>query len=190
MSLRGRLIALAAAIAMLLAGSVGLLLSSRTTGCDVAAPRPSLAPVLRALGDFDQSYDVSAVASLDDAAARAAGALNANLIGAVPEAVILVGAARPGMPDAAVVPLRSAAPGQAALLGLVLFLRDCQGGAYFATGEDDAALQPSLVQFPPVTREQAAARLGSTALRLEYTVSPLRPEWVTLTTPPRALLAR
>jgi hypothetical protein len=193
MTLRGRLGALAVIVALLLAGSVVLLLASRTASCAVAAPRPSLAPALRALGDFDQAYDVSDVATLDDAAARAAGALHTDLIGATPQDAVAVAAARPGAPDAVVVPLRSsapAAPGQAPLVGLVVFLRDCQGGAYFDTVEDDAALQPVLLQFPSVTSERAGAQLGSTALRLVYGVSPLRPEWVTDATPARSLPAR
>jgi hypothetical protein len=193
MTLRGRLGALAVVVALLLAGSVVLLLASRTAGCAVAAPRPSLAPVLRALGDFDQSYDVTDVATLDDAATRAAGALHTDLIGATPQDAVVVAAAQPGAPDAVVVPLRSSAPappGEAPLAGLVVFLRDCQGGAYFDTVEDDAALQPALLQFPSVTGEQAGAQLGSTALHLVYGVSPLRPEWVTDATPARSLAAR
>lgn len=190
MSLRGRLVALGVAVTLILAGSVVLLLASRTTGCALPAPRPSLPPVLRALGDFDQSYDITDVSSLNDAASRAAGALDANLIGAVPEQALVIAAARPGSPDAVVVPLRSPAPGNAPLLGLVVFLRDCQGGAYFASVEDDAAVQPALTVFPTVDGQQAEARLGSAPVRLEYTATPVRPEWVTLTTPALTLPAR
>jgi hypothetical protein len=104
-----------------------------------------------------------------------------------------VAAAQPASPTALVVPLRSPAQSTqagASLAGLVVFLLDCQGGAYFATVEDDATAQPPLTAFPPVSREQATTMLGSTALRLEYTTSPLQPQWTTTTAPTQSLAAR
>ncbi len=193
MTLRGRLIALAVIVALLFAGGIVVLVRSRTPDCSVVAPRPSLAPALRALGDFDQSYDVGNVPALEDAASRAAGALYGDLIGTTAEAPVVVAAALPGSPDAVVVPLRShaaSARGQPALAGLVVFLRDCQGNAYFDTVEDDVSAQPALIDFPPISRAQAEARLGSSGLRLEYMTSPLRPQWVTMATPARSLPAR
>jgi hypothetical protein len=193
MTLRGRLVALAVIVVALLGGTVVVLLRSRTADCTVVAPRPSLSPALRALGDFEQSYDAGNVAALDDAASRAAAALHPDLIGATAEAPVPVAATVPGSPDALVVPLRSPtarSSGSPALAGLVVFLRDCLGNAYFATVEDDSATQPPLLQFPPVTREQAAAQLGSAALRLDYVDSPLTPEWEVVGTPQQSLRAR
>ncbi len=193
MSLRGRLTALAVVIAVLLAGAIVVLVQSRTPGCTIVAPRPALPPALRALGDFDQSYDATNVPALDDAAGRAAAALYGDLIGTTAETPVPVAAAPPGQPDALVVPLRShvvTAQGQAPLAGLVVFLRDCQGNAYFDTVEDDASAQPPLIAFPAVSREQASAQLGTTALSLEYTGSPAHPVWTTIGGAARSLPAR
>ena len=193
MTLRGRLFALAVVGAVVFAAAVIVLVRSRTPDCTVVAPRPSLPPALRALGDFDQAYDVANVAALEDAASRAAGTLHGDLIGATAEPPVTIVAGGAGLPDAVVVPLRSHAgsgPGPSPLAGLVVFLRDCQGNAYFDTVEDDAAAQPALAAFPPVSREQAAAQLGTSALRLEYQASPLRPRWVTMTVSSRSLPAR
>ncbi|HWF58606.1 MAG TPA: hypothetical protein VG520_09655 [Candidatus Dormibacteraeota bacterium] len=192
MTLRGRLIALAATAVLLLGGTIVVLLRSRTADCTVVAPRPSLAPVLRALGDFDQSYDAGNVAALEDAAGRAAAALHPDLIGATAETPVAVAAARPGAPAALVVPLRSHTPlsnGAPPLAGLVAFLRDCQGNAYFAAVEDDALLQPPLLQFPSITRDQAA-RLGLSSVHLEYLDSPFSPRWQTTGQPAQSLAAR
>jgi hypothetical protein len=193
MTLRGRLITVGVVAILVLGALVAVLLSSRTVDCGVVAPRPSLAPVLRALGDFGQSYDAGNVAALEDAAGRAAGALHPDLIGSTAEAPVAVASAQPGSPDAIVVPLRSHTPsptGPPALAGLVVFLRDCQGNAYFSSVEDDSGAQPPLLMFPPVTRDQAAARLASAALMLDYVGSPLSPQWQTLGTPAASLSAR
>src|ERR1700680_4081797 len=128
MTLRGRLIGLTVMGVLVPGAVVAVLLRSRTADCGVVAPRPSLAPVLRALGDFGQSYDAGNVAALEDAAGRAAGALHPDLIGSTAAAPVAVAAALPGAPDALVVPLRSHMPsptGPPALAGLVVFLRDC-----------------------------------------------------------------
>jgi hypothetical protein len=193
MTLRGRLITLSVIAVLVLGAVVAVLLGSRTADCGVVAPRPSLAPVLRALGDFGQSYDAGNVAALEDAAGRAAGALHPDLIGSSAEAPVAVAAARSGSPDALVVPLRSHTPsptGPPALAGLVVFLRDCQGNAYFSTVEDDSVAQPPLVMFPPVTRDHAATQLASAALTLDYVGSPLSPQWQTLGAPAASLAAR
>lgn len=192
MTLRGRLIALAVVVALLFTAGIVVLVRSRTPDCTVVAPRPSLAPVLRALGDFDQAYDVGNVAALEDAAVRAAGTLYGDLIGTTAEEPVMIAAATAGSPDALVVPLRShlTASGPPPLAGLVVFLRDCQGNAYFDTVEDDSAAQPPLLEFPPVSRDQAAAQLGSAAVQLDYVTSPLRPRWVSTATRARSLPAR
>jgi hypothetical protein len=193
MTLRGRLVALAVVAAVVATGAIIVLVRSRTPGCTVGAPRPALSPALRALGDFDQAYDVANVPALEDAASRAAATLHDDLIGATAEPPVTVGAGLSGLSDAVVVPLRSHAglgPGQSPLAGLVVFLRDCQGNAYFDTVEDDASAQPALGAFPPVSREQAAAQLGTTDLRLEYQASPLRPRWVALAQSSLSLPAR
>jgi hypothetical protein len=193
MTLRGRLITVGVIAVLVLGGVVALLLNSRTAGCGVVAPRPSLAPALRALGDFGQSYDAGNVAALEDAAGRAAGALHPDLIGSTAEAPVTVVAAQSGSPDALVVPLRSQTPsptGPPALAGLVVFLRDCQGNAYFSSVEDESGAQPPLLMFPPVTRDQAVARLASVAIRLDYVGSPLHPQWQTLEVPEASLAAR
>jgi hypothetical protein len=193
MSVRARLIALAGVVTLVLATGIVLVVGSRTPVCTVAAPRPSLSAQLRALGDFDQSYDVSNVPAIEDAAERAAAALHPDLIGTAPGPPVLEAATQAGSPDAVVVPLRapvSSPPAAPSLAGLVVFLRDCQGAAYFATVEDDATNQPRLPQFPPVSQDQAAAHLGEVAPRLVYTSDPLRPSWATSSAQLRSLPAR
>jgi hypothetical protein len=192
MTLRGRLIALAAIVAVLFSVGIVVLVRSRTANCTVVAPRPSLPAALRALGDFEQSYDVANSAAIEDAASRAAAALSSDLIGATAEMPVTIASANPGLPDAVIVPLRSHAVSSHApspLAGLAVFLRDCQGNAYFANVEDDASAQPSLLDFPRVSRDQAVAQLGS-AVRLEYVASPVQPQWVSLTDPANSLPAR
>ncbi len=193
MSVRARLIALAGVVAILLATGIVVLVGSRSPGCTVAAPRPSLPPQLRSLGDFDQSYDATNAPAMEDAAERAASALHSDLIGAIPQPPVFEAAAQAGSPDAAVVPLLSplsSAPAGARLAGLVVFLRDCQGAAYFAGVEDDVTAQPPLQRFPPVSQAEAAAQLGGITPRLVYTTDPLRPRWATSSAQPRSLPAR
>jgi hypothetical protein len=192
-SVRARLIALAGVVALLLATGIVVLVGSRSPGCTVAAPRPSLPPQLRSLGDFDQSYDATNAPAMEDAAERAASALHSDLIGAIPQLPVFEAAAQAGSPDAAVVPLLSplsSAPAGAPLAGLVVFLRDCQGAAYFAGVEDDVTAQPPLQRFPPISQAEAAAQLGGVTPRLVYTTDPLRPRWATSSAPPRSLPAR
>ncbi|MEO8898050.1 MAG: hypothetical protein ABI352_10505 [Candidatus Dormibacter sp.] len=193
MSVRARLIALTGVVAIVLATGIVVLVGSRSPGCAVAAPRPSLPAELRSLGDFDQSYDVTNAPAMADAAERAASTLHSDLIGAIPQPLVFEAAAHPSSPDAVVVPLRSplsSATG-ARLAGLVVFLRDCQGAAYFSGVEDDATAQPPLERFPPVSQAEAAAQLGGVVLpRLVYTTDPLHPLWATGAAPPRSLPAR
>jgi hypothetical protein len=192
-SVRARVIALSVVAVLVVATGIVVLVGSRTPNCTVAAPRPSLPAELRALGDFDQSYDVSNAPAIEDAAERAAATLHSDLIGATPLPPVLEAAAQAGSPDALVVPLRSplsSTPAGAPLAGLVVFLRDCQGAAYFATVEDDATVQPPLRQFPPVSQDQAAVQLGGAAPRLVYTTDPLHPRWTIGSAPGRSMPAR
>ncbi len=193
MSVRARLIALAVAVALVLATGIVVLVGSRSPGCTVSAPRPSLPAQLRSLGDFDQSYDPTNPPALEDAAQRAASALHSDLIGAIPQPPVFEAAARAGFPGrgggAAAEPtvIGRREPGCPAL---VVFLRDCQGAAYFAGVEDDVTAQPPLQGFPPVSQAEAAAQLGGVTPRLVYTTDPLRPRWSTSASPPRSLPAR
>lgn len=168
-------VVLAAAGAVLV---IVYLLRSGSPGCTVPAPQPSLSPALRAIGGFDQGYSVADVMALEDVARRAAAALHPDLIGATAEGPLTVRAQRPGQPDAVVVPLRAQASGGAAprLAGLVAFLLDCSGRAYLAGVEDDTSASPPLASFPPVSREQATARLQAIP-HLVYSSSPLQPSW-------------
>jgi hypothetical protein len=192
-TLRARLVALALVLALAVAAVLLALVRSQSPGCAVSAPRPSLPDQLRALGEFDQSYDPANPVALGDAAQRAAAALHPDLIGAVAETPVAVSAMSALSPAALVVPLRSAAPaavGVRPLAGLVVFLRDCQGNAYFAAVEDDLSRQPPLAAFPAVDRDRAVAQLGTTAIGLAYARDPLQPEWLTTTAPSRSLPAR
>ena len=193
MTLRARLVALALVLAVIVAAVLVALVRSQSPGCAVSAPRPSLPAQLRALGDFDQSYDAGNAATLGDAAQRAAAALHPDLIGAVAQPAVAVSAVSPTSPGALVVPLLSGAStvaGGPPLAGLVVFLRDCQGNAYFAAVEDDLSIRPPLGGFPTVDRDQAATALGTTAIRLAYVSDPLQPEWLTVAVPSRSLPAR
>lgn len=193
MSVRARLIALAVVVALVLATGIVVLVGTRSPGCTVAAPRPSLSSELRSLGDFDQSYDATNPPALEDAAQRAASALHSDLIGSVPQPPVFEAATQVGSPDAVVVPLLSplsSVPAGARLAGLVVFLRDCQGAAYFGGVEDDVTAQPPLLGFPTVSQAEAAAQLGGVTPRLVYTTDPLRPRWATGASPPRSLPAR
>ena len=192
MSLRARLVALGVALAVLLAAGIVTLVTTRTPQCGVVAPRPSLPSQLRALGDFDQGYDAGNTPLLQDAAARAAGALHPNLIGTTPETPVPVRAARSTEPDAVVVPLRAQPSSTAAapLAALVVFLRDCAGTAFYSAVEDDSSASPPVQQFPAVTRDQAVAALGDPGVSLAYANSPLQPVWTTTASPPRTMSAR
>jgi hypothetical protein len=192
-TLRGRMVALTSILAIVMAVGIVVLVRSRTPDCSTAAPRPALPQALRALGDFDQAYDGANTALLLDAARRAATVLHTNLIGSTPEPPVPVAAGSAGVADALVVPLRahpasSGAP--APLSGVVVFLRDCQGNAYFSSVEDDAAAQPAVTDFPAVSREQAVSSLGAPDVRLTYQDNPLAPRWVSASSPSRSLAAR
>jgi hypothetical protein len=180
-SARRRLVALAVVVLVLMGTFVVVLVRSRTPECGVVIQHPDLPAALRALGDFEQAYTAADFPTLEDAAARAASAEDPNLIGTSAGSPVLV-AGTGAAPDVLVVPLRGPAPAAATaeappIAALVTFARDCQGNAFFQLVEDDVTLQPPLSQFPPVSRATAAAELGAAVVRLQYTSSPLWPEW-------------
>jgi hypothetical protein len=174
-----RLAALAAALLACLVAVAVLAARSRTAGCGSPPPAPDLAPQLRALGGFDRPYDAASVRTLEDAALAAASALHPDLAAATSIGdPVEIAALQPGGHDAIVFPLGTdpAADGTPrSVEGLAVFLRACGDRAYFATVEDLAAAPPAA--FPSVSRDQAAARLGTPDPRLVYAGSPLRPRW-------------
>ena len=192
MTLRARLVALAVAVAVVAAGAIVVLARSANPGCAVAAPRPSLPDQLRSLGDFDQAYDANDVGRLQDVAQRAASALHSDLVGATAEQPVAIAAqAGSGQPAAIVVPLRAPASDAQPppLHGLVVFLRDCAGNAYYASVEDDTTATPPPAAFPAVTSSDAAARLGG-PVTLAYATDPLHPLWFLNADPSATLAAR
>jgi hypothetical protein len=174
-----RLAALAAALLACLVAVAVLAARSRTADCSSPPPVPDLAPQLRALGGFDQPFDAGRVQSLQAAALAAASALHPDLAAATSiGAPVEVGALRRGGHDAIVFPLgtQPAPDGTPrSVEGLAVFLRACAGRAYLSTVEDLAAAPPAA--FPSVSRDQAAARLGTPDPQLVYTASPARPRW-------------
>ena len=144
--------------------------------CSVAAPVPSLNAQLRALGGFDQPYDSTDTPVLETVAQQAAAASEPSLIGATAVNPVRVRAASPARPDAVVVPLRAANAGTDTrhLAGLVGFLLDCSGRAYYSVV---ATTNQGTDTFPAVDEAAAQARLGVVDPVLVYTESPLHPSW-------------
>lgn len=177
--LRGWVIVAGVAAAIGAVALVIALLGSRSSGCTLAAPAPELPDRLRVTGDFDRPYDPSDGRTVEDVALRAATALHPDLIGTTPQPAVEVRAASGDRHDALVVPLTAEVTGArpAHLAGLVAFLRDCGGRAYFSEVSDLSGVTPPLASFPTVTREDAAARLGAAGAVLVYRDSPLRPSW-------------
>ncbi len=150
------------------------------TACTVAPPAPSLTAQLRALGGFDQTYDPDNRPALRSLAAQAASVVTPALIGAVPGDPVRVTASASGKPDALVIPLARTASGDGAprVVGLVAFLRDCSGRAVFSAVDDlTSGGSPGVAQFPAVTAETAATRLGTGTPALVYASSPFAPQW-------------
>ena len=150
------------------------------SGCTVPAPVPTLSAQLRSLGGFDQAFDAADIMTLERVAAQAASASAPDLIGGVALRPVGVAAESPDRPDALVVPLLSAAqPGAGVrVAGLVAFLRDCAGRAYFSAVSDLTSLgAASPSQFPAVTESAAAARLGTQSPSLVYSSNPFAPSW-------------
>lgn len=156
---------------------------SSTGGCSAAAPIPTLTPQLRALGGFDQPLDPGQE-QLDDAAARAAAAVGVDLSGVVAGHPVAERAVAPASHDALVVPLvrpLGSEGGATQVVGLVAFLRDCSGRAYFDTVDDlarNVATTSLATDYPRVDVGTAQQRLGApTHPDLIYTDSPFAPSW-------------
>jgi len=156
---------------------------SRTSGCDVAAPAVNLPAELRTLGGFDQAYDPAAdPQSILDASVGAASALHSDLAGAHASALVRESADGGATYDALVVPLAvpGAGTGESRVVGVVAWLLDCSGRAWYDDVRDVLRTDPSLLPtgFPTVDRATATARLGASALRLVYRTSPFQPLWL------------
>jgi hypothetical protein len=148
--------------------------------CTVGAPVASLNAQLRALGGFDQPYDAGDRQIIESIARQAASASAPGLIGALPADPVLVSSVSSSQANALVVPLLTTTPGEGAqhVSGLVSFLRDCSGRAYFSA-VDDLTTKGSLTahNFPSVNASVAAQRLGVDSPQLVYTASPFMPLW-------------
>jgi hypothetical protein len=171
------------AVFILAAVFVVALARSRSAGCALAPPVPDLPSQLRVLGDFDQPYDVSQPRVLQDAASRVATALHRDLGATEVGDPVPVRALAPDHHDALVVPL-SLAPvaggGPGPVVGLVAFLRDCSGRAYYSAVEDlgrSSAPGQLATAFPALPRGDATRRLAAADIELVYGASPFTPSW-------------
>jgi hypothetical protein len=179
-----RLIALGVAVLTAFAAlTVALVRSRPAGGCSVAPPIPTIPDQLRALGDFDQPYNASDTRTLQDAATRVATALHPELGGARISDPVPVRALASDRHDAIVFSLgTNPGPNGAprTVAGLVVFLRDCSGQAYYSAVDDLLRTFPAgaaPASFPEVSSQQAASGLGVTNPELVYTTSPLTPQW-------------
>jgi hypothetical protein len=148
--------------------------------CTVAAPIPSLNAQLRALGGFDQPYDPGDRQIIETVSAQAASATAPGLIGALPSDPVQVASTSNQRANAIVVPLLTTTPGETAphVAGLVSFLRDCSGRAYYSAVADLTARGlPAARTFPAVSAAVAGQRLGVDTPQLVYTTSPFAPAW-------------
>jgi hypothetical protein len=156
---------------------------SRSAGCALAPPVPNLPSQLRVLGDFDQPYDASQPRVLQDAASRVATALHRDLGATEAGDPVAVRAIASDHHDALVVPL-SLAPvaggGPRPVVGLVAFLRDCSGRAYYSAVEDLARTSTGgelATAFPALPRGDATRLLATVDVELVYGASPFTPSW-------------
>jgi hypothetical protein len=156
---------------------------SGTPGCTVPAPEVVLPPQLRVIGEFDRPFDPGDPRALQDASIRAASALHSDLTGARAGTPVAIAADHPAQHDALVVPLVESGPDPSApprVAGLVAYLRDCTGRAWYHDTDDLLHTDPSLLpqRFPTVTAGSAAATLGTSGLRLVWRDSPFAPRWL------------
>lgn len=149
------------------------------SGCSLPAPVPTLGAQLRAIGGFDQAFDPQNRQSIDDVATQAASATSPGLIGAAPEPPVSVAPSSLQRPPALVVPLVSTETrGSPRVVGLVSFLVDCSGRAYFSAVRDLSSLGARAPRsFPGVPLLTAEAKLGTGTPQLIYTSSPFTPAW-------------
>jgi hypothetical protein len=154
---------------------------SRTAGCTVPPPEPNLPAPLRTLGELTQPLDPADQRALADASVRAATALHGDLAGARADTVVREAATGSAQHDALVVPLSlEAQAGQRRVVGLVAYLLDCSGRAYYHDVDDLLRTNPGILptRFPTVSAEEAAALLGSKGPpRLVYRDTPFKPLW-------------
>jgi len=152
---------------------------SRTGGgCATPPPATALPDALRAIGDLDQPYPSSDTRNLQEAAVRAASALHSDLATTFVSDPIRITAVPPAHDDAIVFALRTNVGANGVprtVVGLVEFLIDCSGRAFFQRVADLAPSPPP--DFPITGRDEAAARLGTTNPQLVYDCDPLAPQW-------------
>jgi hypothetical protein len=172
------------ALGILLVGGVILgvaLARSTTSGCTVPAPSINLPPPLRSLGELSQPFDLKDPRSLTDASVRAATSLHSDLAGAGADGIVHEAAAGSAQHDAVVVPLSVAqgSTGQRRVIGLVAYLLDCTGRAYYDDTLDLLLSNPGALpaHFPVVTQAEATAQLGTPQPRLVYRDTPFNPLW-------------
>jgi hypothetical protein len=180
---RPRVLVLAGLAALAVVGIAVALVRSQTPGCTVPPPEIALPDQLRTLGELAQPFETADTRTLQDASVRAATALHSDLAGASADAVVRVAADKPATHDALVVPLSETAATPEAprrVVGLVAFLLDCGGRAYYDDVDDLLRTDPSLLpgRFPTVTAEQAAAALDVRSPRLVYRDTPFHPLWL------------
>jgi hypothetical protein len=182
---RPRVLALLAVLAVVVAVMAVALARSRTPGCAVGAPDVTLPAQLRTLGGFDQPFPAGDSPALLDASVTAGAALHSDLAGATaPLGAVRETASGGATHDALVVPLSEASGGDRRIVGLVAFLLDCGGRAYY-DDVDDLLHDPSslVAAFPRLSEETAAAALGTgDPLRLVWQTSPFHPLWLDPTT--------
>lgn len=169
-----------AAVAVFVVVTVTHITAPSPQPCSLPAPAPSLPPQLRALGGFDQPLDAADTANVESLAVQAGSLVAPGLIGTIAEPPVDETATSPAHPDALVVPLvRQPQSSQSPrVAGLVAFLRDCAGRAYYSAVTDmtsQAANAPS--GFPAVTESRAAAILGTAQPQLTYVTTPFSPSW-------------
>jgi hypothetical protein len=176
-------IVVAALVIVVVAGVIlGVALArSPTAGCNVPAPPINLPAQLRSLGELSQPFDLGDPRSLADASVRAATALHGDLVGASPDGLVHEVATGGAQHDAVVVPLSVAqgSTGQRRVVGLVGYLLDCTGRAYYDDTRDLLLSNPGALpaHFPVLTQGEAAAQLGTAQPRLVWRGTPFDPLW-------------
>ena len=144
--------------------------------CSLPAPVPSLTAQLRAIGGFDQPYDASDRTAISTVAMQAASTVSPSLVGGVAAPPVAVASLLTSQPDALVIPLISASATRSAhIVGLVSFLRDCAGRAYYSAVQ--STIQTAPTSFPSVDIGTAASRLGTASPQLVYRSNPFAPLW-------------
>jgi hypothetical protein len=173
-----------AALGILLVAGVILgvaLARSPTAGCTVPSPAINLPAQLRSLGELSQPFDLADPRSLVDASVRAATGLHGDLVGASADGIVRESAGDGARHDAVVVPLSVAqgSTGQRRVIGLVAYLLDCTGRAYYDDTRDLLLSNPGALpaHFPVISQSEAATQLGTAQPKLVYRDTPFAPLW-------------